>query len=366
MKRIFFSVIIILYHFFLFESKSEKKIILIPYSYAIDFQIKITLPNMLEETAKISLESPISMLGLSNNNKVNSSYGEIGIKNTRVPIDYSYSTQYSKYIITFALNAQNRSLIPQMYESNKIDKKIFSILPRDEQIYSGYLYIGGFPSNIEGKLPYGECDALFNKWACKLEEVYFDSYYEQLQDNYVWNRTGVIYFSLDISRKIYAPKAYMEMLINSLFKGFFSNETCKIIRKQIECYGKSFYDNFPDTINIKIDGYVYSLPKQSLFDRKENFYYFIITEPNERYDSHSWVFGYRFISQFTTTFDMDKKKIMFFTDLNHSFIQKKKSAQAERKGNNMNILILTLYLIIVSILIFGIVLYNLIIRERMK
>ena len=366
MNSILFPAIIILYKFLLFQSKSENKITLIPYSFVLDFQIKITLPTMSQETAKISLESPISILGLSNNNKVNSSYGEIGIKNTRVFIDYSYSTDYSKYLITLALNAQNKSLISQMYKSNIIDKKVFVILPRDDQMYSGYLYIGGFPNNIDKKLPYGECEALFNKWACKLQEVFFDNYYDKLQNKFTWNKTGVIYFSFDISRNIYAPKAYMEMLISDLFKDFFSNETCKMRGKQIECYGSSFYDNFPDTINIRINDYVYTLPKQRLFDRKENFYYFIITEPNAQYDPHSWVFGYRFISQFTTVFDMDNKKILFFTDLNQPLIQNKKSIPIEKKSNSNNILIFTLYLIIVSILIVGIVIYNLIIRERMK
>ena len=229
------------------------------------------------------------------------------------------------------------SIIRRLYDEGKISRKIFAI---GENQNLTPLYIGGIPSeviqNYKNKILL-KVDERHNKWGIKLKKINFGNIGE-------YNNTHYAYLGTENDR-VFAPSEFISFLNKEIFAAYYRNSSCTFYDE----YGSAYINCNCDAINdfpnmsLYIDDYVFVLDKNRSFIDigRDNLCLFLIQQNN--YDKYQWLFGFFFYKKYITSFDLDRKEIILYT--NDTIINL-------NKGNNAEISKKIIYFIIFLLLIF--------------
>ena len=347
--------------------KQNNNSYLIPINLQSNISFYITLVDELKtenfvrnEEVKIDSQSYIGYLN----------YDNITIEDVSIPLYYyglsrEIRVPYSLLGFTFALSPLNESfsIVHQLYNSKKINKKIFTFIPYDS--HRGEIVIGDIPFYATKNKYESECKVKRERWGCELNSIYFE--YEG-QDNKLFqmNKTYTFLLQTTVS-EIFAPEEFITFLKDTLFKKYLENGQCEFEtnsnnnHKTFLCnYSYRFFESFPSSIHFVIGDYDFTIPKSKLFsvdsfayyrdeDEVKYFIFNIYSMKNSTgYGSDVWIFGKMFLLEFTTTFDYDNKKIFFY---------QKKLINKIQNGNLYDKIILSLIIIVLIMGIF-LLLYN--------
>ena len=229
--------------------------------------------------------------------------------------------------ISFPFNPTNEkfSFMHILYNQHKIDKLTYAI----GQYHSteGTLYLGGVPNEAIINKFKGECDVIYNKWGCELDQVFFSYDNNTNRHLYQYNNTKRYKALFQAGYKyIYAPRDYIQHLIDIVFKSYFDNHTCIYQNSTffraltIKCEIKNIDNFFPDKINFVFNGYVYPIEIKSLFHLYRELdgklvYFFDVVESMEDNENDVWIFGSLFLKNFFSVYDYEDKKITFYSQM---------------------------------------------------
>lgn len=310
----------------------------------VEISVKITKNNLFEERCTLSLESNKNNLHLYDNKVANNT--EIILNNKNINIDYSNSTFCS---LSFSLFSPYRTVISELYNNHIINNKILSFVPnsvKNNNNEDGYIYIGALPNK---KNPNSYCEIVNDFWACRLKQVSFVNIIIDINSNTQSElpSNDIVLFSTEIINAIYAPKKYFDYIKDKIFRPIFDKKLCTDNQYFIKCTGDEFFNFFPDMITFTFDnGNTISISKYNLFKKEWSVFTFQIEETDPHtYDPDVWVFGFDFMSQYTTIFDYDNKLIRFYPLTSSSLI----IPQSTETNMIKTLLIINTFLIGISI-----------------
>jgi hypothetical protein len=209
------------------------------------------------------------------------------------------------------------SILQKLKESGAIKKKIFAISETDSG--HGKLYLGDYPQ--ESSAGYTFCnlttsigldDFYRDSWICELSHYFIG---EAQNFSEAFEISGRVIFDSAYSY-ISAPKTSLA----NFKQNFLQNNTaidCEEASKGEEVgyicslKPKASFDDV-DSLSFVLDGYAYVIEAKDLFEKienEENKYEFLIKFYDE--DDNIWSFGYPFLSQYLTVFNMEDKNIGF-------------------------------------------------------
>ena len=275
----------------------------------VEFSVTIPKNNFFEEKCTLSLESNKNLLHLYDNTFTNNT-PEIIIDNKNINIDYSTSTLC---LLSFSPNSTYRTVVNELYNMHIIDNKILSIVPLYQSNHNnmdGSIYIGASPNE---KNPHTGCEIVNDIWACRLSKFSFTNIMNFDPEREIKTKE-IVLFSTELSNAIYAPKEYFTYIKEKVFTPLFEKKLCSDNPYYIKCTGDEFFNYFPDMLSFTFDnGNTVSISKYKLFKKEWSVYTFQIEETDPHsYEPNVWVFGFDFMSQYTTVFDYDKKTIQFY------------------------------------------------------
>ena len=255
--------------------------------------------------------------------------------------------------LSFAYSFQNYSfsLVHQFTRLKYIKHNKFTFKP-NPNLKEGSFYIGDCPDDIIQKKVKGECKVRNKKWGCNLSQIYFTN---------MNNNANTIFYSFTNQYEanfdsayeyIYAPKEYLEYIIQTLFRDAFKDGICEYVTHSIlnciECKIDSNIDEYlPYYANIIFDDYVYTLNTSMLYSKAmDGIMRFNIVDGTDDDKKNKWTFGTKFLENFISSFDYDEHKITFYSD---RYIEKinDKEMYTNKKGNKVNMIICILIFILI-------------------
>ena len=272
--------------------------------------IKLTLPSFDQKKQLIEKDKFI----FPRTNKELNLYYNI---NTNEKIDNNSYIGLSLYE-----NDNNKySFINQLKENKIIEKRIFSVLYKeqsiiDDEIFDGQILFGLYPHNMTYR--YNEYDLnwisiLDNKWKIKFDEIKYNN-------NEILN-INEIEFDIGINL-IVGPEEYRIKLYNNYLKNYIDKKICKeevFYHKKdnqfylaYSCKSNIIFENFP-TLNIYKKELNYSIiigSEQLLCVYYGRTYFKIVFK--KKGENKKWIFGRTFMEVYPLVFDLDNKKIGFY------------------------------------------------------
>ena len=286
------------------------------------------------------------------------------------------SNRYKNYFfeIGFPLNKNldklnSSSLIHQLKSSNIINNYKISIFFNSSN--EGFYFIGNFPHYFvpDNFKEY----QLISTYSIPNNPLY--QFQISFDEVYISNNTKIkldsnkIYFNLDLGL-IKGTKEYFNEIDKIFFDEYYKNKICKkdLVYKNIydSAYGMYRLKNF-DVIscikngknedvpfNIKLFpslsfyhremNFTFNFDYNDLFDEYNGIYYFkIITSLNE---NKEWQFGKTFFEKYSTTFDIESRKMYFY---NKNILINNMSKGIKEKSSPLIILCIILSIIFIGI-----------------
>lgn len=208
---------------------------------------------------------------------------------------------------------ENFSLIHLLKNSNNISKLEYAIVPGNNQ-FSGYLYLGGMPTNESIKYNFRttcKVNKDYEAWGCTLDSVYYGDI-SFISKSIEFTNKYMNYFQAS-EPYILAPDEFMKFLEKEVFGKYYGLGKCGYIegindyfecsRDIIKEISKSFVFAFGDSL--------ITIKTEDLFKCLEQKCKFLIM--NNRIGDE-WVFGMKFMRYFTMNFDYENSEITFYSN----------------------------------------------------
>lgn len=251
--------------------------------------------------------------------------------------------------LSFALKPidESYSLIHQLYNAGKIDKKMFAVVP--ENTLKGQFYIGGIPNDIIANKSSGHCLAQNETWACTLETVRYKNEENKYIDIFDIKFFSFMHYGYGL---IVAPLSQLKVLEERFFKKYLENQTCRRTHNYIlayECNNEDAYNNFPSELEFVFGDFSFSFPKAILL-RHYTGSITVNIFPGRYAPQDIWIFGNIFLRNFISTFDFDSKTITLYrdeklnVDLDDTIIIKQISFPSNNRSPTLTLIILLLCL----------------------
>lgn len=264
-------------------------------------------------------------------------------------------------IIGFDFQNREKSFIPennfitQLKKNKIINNYIFSFIYNkynDTKREEGNLLIGEFPHKyliqLENKnLIYKNVIEVIDelKWGIEIEKVY-------VGNNIIENKTK-IGFSIEHGI-IIGSFEYKEYILNNFFNDLFQKEICYSERFEdlfqgFVCNENLNYDNF-ENITFKIGKKEFTFSKNDLFIKNErNKILFLIVFPSKDFyfTKIDWTFGVPFFKKYIVVFDMDKKIVGYYLNIELSNYEKYENTFNYLKKVSVYLFIIIIILVII-------------------
>ena len=232
-------------------------------------------------------------------------------------------------IIGFDFQNREKSFIPennfltQLKKNKIINNYSFSFIYNkynDNKREEGNLLIGELPNKyliqLENKnLIYKNVIEVIDelKWGIEIEKVY-------VGNNIIENKTK-IGFSIEHGI-IIGSFEYKEYILNNFFNDLFQKEICYSERFEdlfqgFVCNENLNYDNF-ENITFKIGKKEFTFSKNDLFiknDRNKILFLIVFPSKDFYFTKIDWTFGVPFFKKYIVVFDMDKKIVGYYLNI---------------------------------------------------
>lgn len=194
------------------------------------------------------------------------------------------------------------SILHQLSKKGYIEKKQFGIISGINE-KMGTIYFGGIPKGIlinkyETKIKVND---QFNLWGFTLNSIII---HEQ-----VYPMNVHIYFDISY-REMQVPIEFMDFLNNEIFKPYFRNNSCSILKTNVyECLCEHM-TKFPSIVLV-FEGKQFMFNYHTLFDFSGQFCYFMM-KVNQK-NQNEWIIGSSIFKGYMVLFDSDNKIISFYS-----------------------------------------------------
>ena len=264
-------------------------------------------------------------------------------------------------IIGFDFQNRKKSFIPennfitQLKKNKIINNYIFSFIYNkynDTKREEGNLLIGEFPHKyliqLENKnLIYKNVIEVIDelKWGIEIEKVY-------VGNNIIENKTK-IGFSIEHGI-IIGSFEYKEYILNNFFNDLFQKEICYSERFEdlfqgFVCNENLNYDNF-ENITFKIGKKEFTFSKNDLFiknDRNKILFLIVFPSKDFYFTKIDWTFGVPFFKKYIVVFDMDKKIVGYYLNIELSNYEKYENIFNYLKKVSVYLFIIIIILVII-------------------
>ena len=264
-------------------------------------------------------------------------------------------------IIGFDFQNREKSFIPennfitQLKKNKIINNYIFSFIYNkynDTKREEGNLLIGEFPHKyliqLENKnLIYKNVIEVIDelKWGIGIEKVY-------VGNNIIENKTK-IGFSIEHGI-IIGSFEYKEYVLNNFFNDLFQKEICYSERFEdlfqgFVCNENLNYDNF-ENITFKIGKKEFTFSKNDLFiknDRNKILFLIVFPSKDFYFTKIDWTFGVPFFKKYIVVFDMDKKIVGYYLNIELSNYEKYENTFNYLKKVSVYLFIIIIILVII-------------------
>ena len=264
-------------------------------------------------------------------------------------------------IIGFDFQNREKSFIPennfitQLKKNKIINNYIFSFIYNkynDTKREEGNLLIGEFPHKyliqLENKnLIYKNVIEVIDelKWGIEIEKVY-------VGNNIIENKTK-IGFSIEHGI-IIGSFEYKEYILNNFFNDLFQKEICYSERFEdlfqgFVCNENLNYDNF-ENITFKIGKKEFTFSKNDLFiknDRNKILFLIVFPSKDFYFTKIDWTFGVPFFKKYIVVFDMDKKIVGYYLNIELSNYEKYENTFNYLKKVSVYLFIIIIILVII-------------------
>ena len=264
-------------------------------------------------------------------------------------------------IIGFDFQNREKSFIPennfitQLKKNKIINNYIFSFIYNkynDTKREEGNLLIGEFPHKyliqLENKnLIYKNVIEVIDelKWGIEIEKVY-------VGNNIIENKTK-IGFSIEHGI-IIGSFEYKEYILNNFFNDLFQKEICYSERFEdlfqgFVCNENLNYDNF-ENITFKIGKKEFTFSKNDLFiknDRNKILFLIVFPSKDFYFTKIDWIFGVPFFKKYIVVFDMDKKIVGYYLNIELSNYEKYENTFNYLKNVSIYLFIIIIILVII-------------------
>ena len=264
-------------------------------------------------------------------------------------------------IIGFDFQNREKSFIPennfitQLKKNKIINNYIFSFIYNkynDTKREEGNLLIGEFPHKyliqLENKnLIYKNVIEVIDelKWGIEIEKVY-------VGNNIIENKTK-IGFSIEHGI-IIGSFEYKEYILKTFFDDLFKKEICYSERFEdlfqgFVCNENLNYDNF-ENITFKIGKKEFTFSKNDLFiknDRNKILFLIVFPSKDFYFTKIDWTFGVPFFKKYIVVFDMDKKIVGYYLNIELSNYEKYENIFNYLKKVSVYLFIIIIILVII-------------------
>lgn len=246
---------------------------------------------------------------------------QLEINHTKIPkLSYIVTEMNDKdfaknnlYAMAYKISNTNHSITHQLKNYGLIDQLSFSFTKMANE--TGSIYFGDIPKEIVKGLYNTSIKVRGKKddnWDCSLSYAFIRRL-SYVNTNTYLNRYPA-YFTTKV-QKIQVPTAFYYFVIK-MFKRPFSNQQCKYSGEfEIECDCREI-SLFP-SINFIIEDKLFRLKNKDYFKQVNTKCKFMITK-NTR--GNEWIFGTQFIAKYHSTFNYEKKNIVFYSSENWEIV----------------------------------------------
>lgn len=259
------------------------------------------------------------------------------------------------------ININSTSFLDKIKKKGLSNNYAWSIIYNDKEGNDGYLLLGDYLHNIDGKEKYlnngkYDGDSLYSVNALSYENIIKTEFYmdelivNKINDKNIIKESKYLHIKLDynlggivcsnlfqyyLQNNIFTKSNYCykdKFLLNERIYFFYYCEKTNFINKKIKdmfptflFINHNFNSNFsimPDDVFIEKDDYIYCL---MLFDLSEK---------------NGWILGRPFLKKYQFTFEQESKKILFYLENNNNNI-----IIDEVKKSTLVIIIIVLFII---------------------
>ena len=234
----------------------------------------------------------------------------------------------------------NDSFISQLKAQNKIDKVIFSIVPKTNS--KGLIYLGGLPEKIAENKSFAICKVIEENmaWGCQLNSIMFQT------KNWNINRFPINQYGYFQSSGgfVMIPKWFAQYLNETFFNQYLENKKCKYHIPFLNYYNFEcncdVFDNYL-SISFVFDNYHFNFSLSQVVAKYQNRCDLLLYYLEENEDK--WVFGSEFLINYISTFDSDNKQIIFYSNSTFQY------------DNNLKIIEKNCQILLIFLMIIGLI-----------
>ena len=212
--------------------------------------------------------------------------------------------------LAFGFDVPHDSFSPthQMLYEHRIAKPKFAfkqLTPKE-----GRIFFGGVPEEEKAEYIYkGACEVENKEWGCHMVSVIASD--NNGKNEFVYEVNNYTFISTFYQDTL-VPKAFLNYLTDTYYKEYIANGKCKVEHKGWNPYISCECDEWllGGTFSFKLNGLVFTIPKEKLFYRfgwSNQFCQLLFKEDTK----DRWIFGTSVLKQYLSVFDYDKGRVVF-------------------------------------------------------
>lgn len=277
----------------------------LPFIFSID-DIMMTELKFLDNNNEksrlitIDLQNDKSLINRNTNQSISDEI--INISNKVFKFSYNTCEKWHEQRLSFIYGLNNTSFVNQLKEQKIIKQSQFSFYPIKGDInYKGIIYFDKLNPSLISNKKAKFCEVVNNQWACLLQTITFNNYEYSINDIIQFDTKM---FPMVIPYDIYSTlttKYNLNKCISITVYFDYESKVCKC---------KDIY-TIVQQISLKIDNYHFSFNSSELFIKINDECYFMVFSKKKNI---KWVFGTYFLLKYVSTFDNEKKLIVFYED----------------------------------------------------